>query len=41
MKKITCLKIQMMINIKMIANTKKNTPFDIISQTHMKVEKNT
>ena len=27
-----CLKIQIMIDTKMMANTKKNTPFDIILQ---------
>ena len=32
MKNEYCLKIQIMIDTKMMANTKKNTPFDIISK---------
>jgi hypothetical protein len=31
-KKTSCLKIQIMIDTKMIVTTKKNTPFGIISQ---------
>jgi hypothetical protein len=34
MKKDYLFKIQIMIDTKMITNTKKNTPFDIISQMH-------
>jgi hypothetical protein len=37
---ITCLKIQMITDTKIIANTKKNTPFEITSVFVMKVQDN-
>jgi hypothetical protein len=37
---ITCLKIQMITDTKIIANAKKKTPFEIISGFVMKVQDN-